>query len=134
MFNSIIIPKPNKASYSSSKMFRLIVLLNTFGKLIKEVIGKRIQFKSISKNFIHSYQLSGLKQYFITDVGVVLTHLIHVKWVKNLLMSTLAFDIAQFFPLLNHHLLSLILEKTDFDSKISIFFQNYLVGRKIKYL
>jgi len=49
-------------------------------------------------------------------------------------MSTLAFDIAQFIPLLNHHLLPLILEKTDFDSKISIFFQDYLVGKKIKYL
>ena len=50
------------------------------------------------------------------------------------MMSTLAFDIAQFFPLLNHCLLPLILDKVGFDSKISIFFQNYLVGKKIKYL
>jgi len=46
----------------------------------------------------------------------------------------LAFDIAQFFPLLNHYLLLLILEKVGFNSKISIFFQDYLVGRKTKYL
>ena len=78
MSDSIIIPKPNKASYNSPEMFRPIVLLNTLSKLIKKVIGKRIQFKSISKNFIHSCQLSGLKKYSITDVGVALTHLIHV--------------------------------------------------------
>ena len=46
----------------------------------------------------------------------------------------LAFDIVQFFPLLNHQLLLLILDKVSFNLKISIFFQNYLVGRKTKYL
>ena len=46
----------------------------------------------------------------------------------------LAFDIAQFFPSLNHHLLPLILDKAGFDPKVSIFFRNYLVGRKMKYL
>jgi len=68
------------------------------------------------------------------DIEVVLTHLIHVRWVKNLSTSILAFDIAQFFPSLNRYLLLLILEKVSFNSKILIFFQDYLVGRKTKYL
>jgi len=49
-------------------------------------------------------------------------------------MSTLAFDIAQFFPSLNHQLLSLILDKAGLDRRVSIFFKNYLVGRKTKYI
>ena len=53
--NSIIISKPNKASYNSPKTFRSIVLLNKLGKLIEKIIGKRLQFQSISKNFIHPY-------------------------------------------------------------------------------
>ena len=48
-------------------------------------------------------------------------------------MSMLAFDITQFFPLLNHCLLSLILEKAGFDSKVVNFFSNYLVNRKTSY-
>jgi len=40
----------------------------------------------------------------------------------------------QFFPLLNHQLLPLILNKARFDHKISTFFSNYLVNRKTKYL
>ena len=48
-------------------------------------------------------------------------------------MSSLAFDIAQFFPSLNHCLLPLILRKMDFDSKIERFFSNYLIGRKTRY-
>jgi len=50
---SIIILKPNKDLYDSPKAFRLIVLLNMLGKLIEKVIGKRLQFHSISNNFIH---------------------------------------------------------------------------------
>jgi len=46
----------------------------------------------------------------------------------------LAFDIAQFFPLLNYQLLSLILAKASFNYKVSNFFKNYLVDRKTKYL
>ena len=41
---SIIISKPNKELYNSSKAFRLIILLNMIGKLIEKVISKRLQF------------------------------------------------------------------------------------------
>ena len=68
------------------------------------------------------------------DVGVVLIYLIHTGWVKNLLMSILAFNIAQFFLLLNHQLLLLILDKVGFDFKIFLFFHDYLVDIKTKYL
>jgi len=57
----IIIPKPNKLSYDSPKYFRPIVLLNMLGKLIKKVIGERIQFHIAANDFIHPSQLGGLK-------------------------------------------------------------------------
>ena len=53
VFTSIIIPKPNKESYNSSKAFRSIVLLNTIGELIEKVISNRLQSQLISNNFIH---------------------------------------------------------------------------------
>ena len=111
----IIIPKPNKASYDFSKSYCLIVLLNISGKLIEKVISKRLQFHSISTNFVHPNQLEDLKQHLMIDADVFLTHLICSGWVKNIQTSTLVFDIAQFFPLLNHQLLSLILEKAGFN-------------------
>jgi len=118
----VVIPKPNKQSYDSSKSFRPIVLLNTLDKLIEKVIGKRLQFQVIFNNFIHSSQLGGLKFKSIIDVGVVLTHIIHSGWVKNILTSILAFDIAQFVPSLNHHLLTCILKKARLDNCIVNFF------------
>ena len=86
-----------------------------------------------SNNFIHSSQLGGLKFKSTIDVGVALTHIIQIGWVKNLSISTLAFDIVQFFPSLNHQLLSLIMKKAGFDDQIVLFFMNYLVDRKANY-
>jgi len=39
---TIIIPKPNKDLYNTTKFFCLIVLLNTIDKLIKKAISNRL--------------------------------------------------------------------------------------------
>ena len=130
---TIVIPKPNKSSYDMPKFFRPIILLNTLGKLIEKVIGDRLQFHAISNNFIHQSQLGGLKFKSTMDADIVLTYIICSGWVKNLPTSILAFDITQFFLLLNHHLLSLILRKAGFDPQVVKFFSNYLISRKTHY-
>ena len=132
--STIIIPKPNKTSYDQPKAFRPIVLLNTLGKLIEKVIAERLQFTVASNNFIHPSQLGSLKFKSIIDASVALTHIVWSGWVKGKTTSTLAFDISQFFPSLNHQLLTLILEKTGLKSKVSSFFVNYLVKRKTNYI
>jgi len=118
----VVIPKLNKVLYNSPKSFRLIILLNTLGKLIEKVIGERLQFLMASNNFLHPSQLGGLKFKSITDAGVALTHIICLGWIKNLSTSTLVFDIAQFFPSLNHCLLTLILKKAEFNNCVISFF------------
>ena len=130
----VVIPKPNKKLYDSPKSFRPIVLLNTVGKLIEKVIGEKLQFNTVLNDFIHPSQLGGLKFKSTTDAEVALTYTIQAGWVKNLSTSTLAFDITQFFPLLNHRLLSLIMKKASFEHHVISFFANYLVDRRTNYL
>ena len=134
VLSTIIISKPNKASYNFPKSYCPIVLLNMIGKLFEKIISERLQFLSISNNFIHSCQLDRLKYRSTIDTSITLTYFVCTGWVKNLTTSTLAFNIIQFFLLLNYQLLSLILNKTSFDHKILFFFRNYLVGKKTKYL
>jgi len=116
---SIIIPKLNKLSYNTPKSFQPIILLNTIGKLIEKAISNRIQVHSIVTNFLHPNQLGGIRQRSITDAGVFLIYIVHAGWIKRLHTSTLAFDIAQFFPLLNHQLLLLIMAKAGFNNKVT---------------
>ena len=130
---TVVIPKLNKTSYDNPKAFHPIVLLNTLGKLVEKVIAERLQFIVASNNFIHPSQLSSLKFKFTIDVGTALIHIICSGWTKGRTTSTLAFDISQFFPSLNHRLLVLILEKAGLDTKVTNFFANYLIQRSIKY-
>ena len=121
--------------YDFPKMFCPIVLLNTLEKkLIENDIGERLQYQFIASNFIHSNQLDRLKQHSTTNIGIVLTHFICLGWIKGLQTSILVFNIVQFFLSLNYQLLSLILNKAGFDSRISSFFSNYLIDRKTQYM
>jgi len=61
-------------------------------------------------------------------------HIIRSGWIKNLSTTTLAFDISQFFPTLNHRILTLILEKVGLNPKVTVFFVDYLVRRKTNYV
>lgn len=124
---SIIISKPNKLSSDSLKTFYLIVLLNILGKLIK---SGRLQAYSITSEFIHSNQISGIKQCLITDASIFLTYLIYTSWIKGLYTSMLTFNIAQFFSSLNHQLLPKILDKAGFNLRISCFFSDFLSNRQ----
>ena len=131
---TVVISKPNKMLYDNPKAFRPIVLLNTLGKMIEKVITERIQFTVMSNDFIHPSQLGRLKFKSTSDARIALTHIIQSGWSKERSTSTLAFDIAQFFPFLNHRLLVCILEKAGLCSKVTNFFVNYLVQRSTKYL
>jgi len=131
--STVIIPKPNKLEYDHPKAFHPIVLLNTLGKLIEKVIMERLQLIIANNNFIHLSQLGSLKFKSTSDVGVALTHIICLGWAKNKSTSMLTFDIAQFFPSLNHCILTIILEKVGLDPKVALFFTDYLVNRKTNY-
>ena len=132
--STIIIPKPNKPSYNHAKIFCPIVLLNTLGKLIEKVIAKRIQFTVTKNNFIHPCQLGGLKFKSTMDTGVALMHIVRSRWAKGKSISTLAFDISQFFLFLNHNLLTTVLSKVGLEPKVSKFFVDYVVKRKTNYV
>ena len=129
----VIISKPNKPLYDSPQSFRPIVLLNTLGKLIKKVIGERLQYHIVNNNFIHPSQLGGLKFKSTINVGVTLIHIIQLGWTRNCLTSTLTFNIAQFFLSLNYRLLISIILKAGLDRCVVRFFSNYLINRKTSY-
>ena len=92
-----------------------------------------MQFQVVSNNFIYQSQLEGLKFKSTIDAGIALTYFICIGWIRNMSTSTLVFNIAQFFPLLNYYLLSLILDKVRFELRVINFFSNYLVNRKTNY-
>jgi hypothetical protein len=131
---SVIILKPNKPSYSAPKVFRPIVLLNTLGKLVEKMISNRFQFDMIKFNLVDLNQMGGVRQRSTKDAGLFLTHLVRTGWAAGMKMSVLAFDIAQFFPSINHQLLLVVLRKQGFHPRVVSFFESYLVERHTAYV
>ena len=127
---SVIIPKP---AYNTPKAFRPIILLNTLGKLIEKMIARQLQFDVVKYGILHPNQLGGVAQWSTEDTSVFLTHLVRASWTKSLKTSIIAFDITQFFPSLNHSMLTSILSYFGFANCIVDFFSDYPVGRSIQY-
>jgi hypothetical protein len=131
---SVIIPKPGKPSYSTLKSFQPIVLLSTLGKLIEKMISTQLQFDGVKFGVFHSNQLGGIWQWSTKDAGLFLTHLVKAGWAQGLKTSIVAFNIAQFFPLLNHEMLMAVLARQGFPEHVWKFFASYLVRRGMRYL
>jgi hypothetical protein len=55
-------------------------------------------------------------------------------WSKQKVMLVIAFDIAQFFPFLNHDIFLLIFDCFGFNDCVINFFSDYLVDRKTQYV
>jgi len=132
--NSIIIPKPNKDSYSTSKSFHPIVLLNTTDKLIEKAISNQLQFHMVANRFLDSNQLRGIRQWSTTDAGIYLTYFIQAGWLRQYHTSVIAFDIVQFFLSLNHHFLSICLKKAGLNTNVRNFFRSDNSGHSTSYL
>ncbi len=130
---SVVIPKPGKPSYSTPQAFRPIVLLNTIGKLFEKMIANRFQFDMIALDLVHPNQFGGVRQRSTEDAGAYLTHLVRAGWARKLKTSVIAFDIAQFFPSLNHEFLLAVMEQQGFPVEILCFFRSYLIERFTSY-
>jgi hypothetical protein len=109
------------------------VLLNTLGKLVKKMLARRLQFDGVAHDIFHPNQFGGIAQRSTEDAGVYLTHLIRAGWAKGLTTSIVAFDIAQFFPSINHSVLLEVVAQSGFPLCVGNFFRSYLVGRLTTY-
>jgi hypothetical protein len=130
---TVVIPKPGKPLYDTPKSFRPIVLLNTLGKMFEKMLSNRLQFEAAEHGVLHPNQFGGVRQNSTEDTGCFLTHVVRAGWRAKLKTSVVAFDLAQFFPSINHDVLLSILDKQGFAPEVVAFFRSYLVDRFTRY-
>jgi hypothetical protein len=69
------------------------------------MIAIHLQFEGVDSGVVHPCQTGGVIQQSVQDAAVVLSHHVRTGWSNKKVTSVLAFDIAQFFPSLNHSVL-----------------------------
>jgi len=79
----------------------------------------------MANGFLDPNQLAGIRQQSTTNAGLYLTHIIYAGWLKQCHTSVIAFDVAQFFPSLNHSFLAKYLSKAGLNANIINFFNSY---------
>ncbi|CDO70323.1 hypothetical protein BN946_scf184843.g12 [Trametes cinnabarina] len=126
---SVVIPKPYKDDYTRIKSYRPIVLLSTLGKLLEKVLSERLHYECQRYGILHPNQFGGTKAHSTIDAATALVTHVHAGWQRRMVTSCLAFDVAQFFPSMNHDLLCRILERYGFAPRLINFFRSYLGGR-----
>jgi ribonuclease HI len=93
----VVVPKPNKPSYSNPRAYRPIALIECLGKLLEKIIAKRLDFFASEYGLIPFNQFGGRSGSSTTDAGVCLVNDIHAAWSEKKTLSMLNFDIKGYF-------------------------------------
>jgi hypothetical protein len=122
---TVVIPKPGKLLYDTPKSFCPIVLLNTLGKMFEKMLSIGCNLKQPNMEPSIPTSLEGFVRTPPKMLVAFLLMLSKQDGVQN--SSMVAFDLAQFFPSINHDVLLSILDKQGFVPEVVVFFKSYLV-------
>ena len=127
----VVIPKPNKADYSSAKAHCPISPLETMSKLLKKAIAKRFQHEIVQHNLVPTIQFGGRSHSLCLDAGLMLLHDIQLAHAAGLKVGMVLFDIKGFFNSINHARMIGILSNLGFSSEIIEWAHAFLANHKI---
>ena len=99
---AIALKKPNKPDYTQPRAYRLITLLECMGKLLENVVARRLMYLTGRYNLISGSQFGGRANSSTSDAILTFVHDIHNSWNHGLATSALTFDIKGYFDFVNH--------------------------------
>ena len=93
MTDSIVLNKPGKPSYDLSASFRLIVLLQTFSKILERIMNSRLSCVARLAGLLNHHQCGLLAGLSASDANITLTHEIRTLEMARNKVSTVFLDI-----------------------------------------
>lgn len=131
--DTCVTPKHNKTDHSVLKAYRPICLLRTIGKLWEKLIANRLQHDCAVHGLLHPSQCGGVRSHSTEDAGLILIHHLRQARSNGLCSSSLAIDIEQFFPSVNHSILLLTMSRLGFPDDIVELMRHYLLDRQTRF-
>jgi Reverse transcriptase (RNA-dependent DNA polymerase) len=109
----ILLRKPEKSDYSDPSAYRPITLLNTFGKVFKAVVARRIRYVVKAYGLLPETQI-GVRRERSTETALyLLTEKVYIIWAENKsrIASILSLDVVSVFNRVSHARLAYNLRK-----------------------
>ena len=93
----VVLRKPGKSDYTLPGAYRPISLLNTLGKLLEAVVARRLSHYTEKYNLLPDTQFGGRPGRTTEQALLVLANAIDQAWLRNRVVTLIAFDLKGAF-------------------------------------
>ena len=130
----IVRDKPGKPSYDSPSSFRVIVLLQTFSKILERIMNSRLSCVARVTGLINPHQCGSLAGPSATDAISTLSHEVRTLQMAGKKVSTLFLDIKGGFDNVNPSSLCGMLKAKGVNPYLVAWAKSFLSGRTCRLL
>ena len=132
--DGIVLDKPGKPSHYSPSSFRVIVLLQTFSKILERIMNSRLSCVAHVAGLINPHQCGSLTGFSASDAATTVTHKIRTLQMAGRKVSTLFLDIKGGFNNVNSSTLSNMLKAKGVNPYLVSWTRSFLTGRSCRLL
>ena len=132
--DGIVLDKPGKATYDSPSSFRVIVLLQTFSKILERIMHSRLACVARAAELINSQQCGSLAGLLASDAATTLTQEVRTLQMARRKVSTLFLDIEGGFDNVNPAALCGMMKAKGVKPYIVFWTKSFLSGRQCRLL
>jgi len=132
--DGIVLDKPGKPSYDSPSSFRVIVLLQTFSKILERIMNSRLSCVARATGLLNPHQCGSLAGLSASNAVTTLTHEVKTLQMAGRKVSTLFLDIKGGFDNINPSTLCGILRAKGVNPYLVSWTKSFLTGRSCRLL
>ena len=132
--DGIVLDKLGKPSYHSGSSFRVIVLLQTFSKILERIMNSRLSCVARATGLLNPHQCGSLAGLSASDAVTTLTHEVKTLQMAQRKVSTLFLDIKGGFDNVNPSTLCGMLRAKGVNPYLVSWTKSFLSGRTCRLL
>jgi len=130
--DGIVLDKPGKPSYDSPSSFRVIVLLQTFSKILERIMNSRLSCVARAAGLLNPHQCGSLAGLSASDAVTTLTHEVKTLQMAGRKVSPLFLDIKGGFDNVNPSTLCGMLRAKGVNPYLVSWTKSFLSGRSCR--
>jgi len=127
--DGIVLDKPGKPSYDSPSSFRVIVLLQTFSKILERIMNSRLSCVARVAGLLDPHQCGSLAGLSASDATTTLSHEVKTLQIAGRKVPTLFLDIKGGFDNVNASILCSMLKVKAVNPYLVSWTRAFLTGR-----
>jgi len=129
MADGIVLDKPGMPSYDWPSSFRIIVLLQTFSKILERIMNSRLSCVARVAGLLDSHQFGSLAGLSTSDATTTVAHEVRTLQMAGRKVSTLFLDIKGGFDNVNPSTMCSMLKEKAVNPYLVSWTRSFLTGR-----